>query len=284
VTSPVDSPHPLELYRWAVQDPLTQARVLDRIHRLALPDAPAPTRLREDFAGNCADSVAWIALGPERDAMAVDLDRAALDWGALRARRLLGEDGASRLQLHAADVFEVSPPAVRPAHVLAALNFSLFYLDTRDRLRAYLAHARACLDPQRGVLVANAFGGPGSLLARRDTQRIADRLGHDGEIPPPSFDYEWDQSAHDAVTGRIECRIHFRGLPGTADRPDAFIYRWRLWSLPELQDAAREAGFTRVEVWRHTYDAARGAAGVFLGPVDRIVGLETWVAYLVALP
>lgn len=279
-----DPPHSLELYRWSVQDPLTQARVLDRIHRLALPNAPAPTLLREDFAGNCADSVAWIALGAEREALAVDLDAAALEWGRQRARRLFGEGASMRLNATAADVLDVAPPKVAPAHVVAALNFSLFYFHTRDRLRAYLAHARACLDPRRGVLVANAFGGPGSLLGRRDTQRIADRAGHPGETAPPPFDYEWDQGACDAISGHAECRIHFHGLADGSSRRDAFVYRWRLWTLPELQEVARDAGFSRVEVWRHTYDAARGAAGVFLGPVTQIAGLQTWVAYLVATP
>jgi hypothetical protein len=280
-----DLPHPLELYRWAVQDPLTQARVLDRIHRSALPQAPAATHLREDFAGNCADSAAWIALGPEREALAVDLDASALEWGLQRTRRLLGESAARRLDVHAADVLDVAPPAVPSVHVLSALNFSLFYFHTREALRDYLAHARTCLDPQRGVLVANAFGGPGSLLARRDTQRIErDRPGHPGEIAPPPFDYEWDQGAHDALSGRAECRIHFHGLAGGRSLRDAFVYRWRLWTLPELVEIAREAGFARVEVWRHTYDASRGAAGVFLGPVSGIAGLDTWVAYLVAVP
>lgn len=285
MTAPDDSLlHPLELYRWAVQDPVTQARVLDRIHRLALPEATPPTRLREDFAGNCADSVAWIALGPDREALAVDLDADALEWGRTRAQRLLGDAAARRLGVEVADVLKLAPPAVEPAHLLAALNFSLFYFHTRARLREYLTHARRCLDPQRGMLVANAFGGPASLLARRDTQRIEDRTGHPGETPPAPFDYEWDQGDHDAVSGRAECRIHFHGLAGGRSLRDAFVYPWRLWTPPELVEIAHEAGFTRVEIWRHTYDAAKGAAGVFLGPVQQIVGLDTWVAYLVAVP
>jgi hypothetical protein len=48
--------------------------------------------------------------------------------------------------------------------------------------------------------------------------------------------------------------------------------------------ACREAGFARVEVWRHTYDASKGAAGVFLGAVDAAVVAElpSWTAYVVA--
>ena len=270
-----------ELYRWAVQDPLTQVRVLDRIYRVRHA-GHAPTQLREDFAGNCADAAAWVALSPNHRALAVDLDAAALDWGIARARRLLGDEVAARLQTRAADVSEVSPPGVATAHVLSALNFSLFYFHSRERLRAYFAHARRCLDPVRGVFVGNAFGGATTLGENRDVQIIEGRTGHAGETPPPAFEYEWAQDGYDALSARARCRIHFRGLPGGDEIRDAFVYDWRLWTLPELVEVAREAGFTQVDVWRHTYDASRGAAGVFLGPVAQVDGLETWVAYLVA--
>lgn len=278
---PSTTPHPLELYRWAVQDPLTQVRVLDRIYRLRHP-GQVPTQLREDFAGNCADSVAWIALGPHHHALAVDLDAAALAWGAARAQRLLGAETAARLETHKQDVRDVSPPQVAPAHVLSALNFSLFYFHTRERLREYLAHARRCLDPLRGVFVGNAFGGASSLGLHSEVQTISDRTGHPGESTPAAFEYEWTQCGYDALSARAECRIHFSGLPDDGAIRDAFIYDWRLWTLPELVEVAHEAGFTRVEVWRHTYDASLGAAGVFLGPVSSIEGLDTWVAYLIA--
>jgi hypothetical protein len=87
----------------------------------------------------------------------------------------------------------------------------------------------------------------------------------------------------------MDCRIHFElaakgpGMPPTFVR-DAFRYEWTLWTLGELMQACREAGFARVEVWRHTYDASKGAAGVFLGTVDAAVVAElpSWTAYVVA--
>lgn len=273
--------HRLELYRWAVQDPLTQMRVLDRIYRTCYPGR-VPTRLREDFAGNCADSVAWVALAAANEAVAVDLDAQTLDWGMARARRLLGTR-AQRLHALAADVFAVAPPQVEPAHLLAALNFSLFYFHSRERLRDYFSHARTCIAPD-GLLVANAYGGPDTQRAHRDVQTVADRPGLPGEAAPPAFDYEWEQRGYDALSARTECRIHFALADGSNLR-DAFVYDWRMWTLPELTEVAREAGFGRVEVWRHTYDPERGAAGVFLGPVTSIAEeLDTWVAYLVAGP
>ena len=37
--------------------------------------------------------------------------------------------------------------------------------------------------------------------------------------------------------------------------PEAFVYRWRLWSVPELRDAMIEAGFSATDVYDRTPDA-----------------------------
>src|SRR5437660_1524591 len=81
--------NPLELYRWAVQDPEIHAEVL-RIMYAHLNAGRQPKLLREDFAGNSADSVAWVALREGRRALAVDLDGPTIDWARERAGRILG--------------------------------------------------------------------------------------------------------------------------------------------------------------------------------------------------
>jgi hypothetical protein len=176
-------------------------------------------------------------------------------------------------------VRQVGPPDVPAAHVIAALNFSIFEFHERAALRAYFAHARQALHAD-GVFVANAFGGPARMRAHVRTVAVAGRSGLPGEAPPAPFEYRWEQHAYDARTAQVECRIHF-AVPGdpAANLSDAFRYRYRLWTLPELVEIAREAGFRDVQVWQHTYDPV---AGVFLGPVERIAAPEQWVAYLVA--
>ena len=271
-------PDRLELYRWAVQDPLTQARVLQLVYARVWPGR-VPTLLREDFAGTALDSMAWVALCDGRRALAVELDRPTLDWARARAPALLGPR-AERVTFVHGDVRQVGPPDVPAAHVTAALNFSMFAFGERAVLRAYFEQARDSL-AEHGVFVANAFGGAERMRAHVRTVSVADRTGLPGETPPAPFDYEWEQLPYEPATGQVDCRLHFArtGADGFAMR-DAFSYRYRLWSLPELVEIAREAGFRDVQVWQHRHDPT---AGVFLGPVDRVEPAERWVAYLVAV-
>lgn len=280
------APHALELYRWAVQDPETHATVLRLMFEHTHPGCTA-RRLREDFAGNAAESVAWLALGPGREALAVDRDTATVAWARERATRLLGPL-AAQLHFVEADVLDVAPPGVPAADIVSVLNFSILYLLQPEALLGYLRHARRCLATP-GLLVLNLFGGPGALRPRTDVHTVVPRPRLPGEAAIAPFEYRWEQRVIDAAARRIDCRIHFRlphaTLPGVSvTRRDAFRYDWRLWTLDELMPALREAGFDTVQVWRHTHDPARGAQGVFLGPVDPAVlePLDLWTAYLVA--
>lgn len=281
--TPVDT---LTLYRWAVQDPETHATVLRLMYERLHPGR-TPVLLREDFAGTSAEAVAWIALGRDRQALAVDLDAPTLDWARRRAEGLLGAR-AQALRFVTSDVMDCAPPAVPPADIVSVLNFSILYLREPSVLQAYLAHARRCLAPQ-GLLVLNLFGGPGATRPHTDRHLVTPAPRLPGEVAPPPFEYQWEQRHHDPATGRLDCRIHFR--IADPDRPgairelrDAFRYDWRLWTVAELQAALQAAGFATVQVWRHTHDPARGAQGVFLGavPAAALDGLESWTAYLVA--
>ena len=100
----------LELYRWSTQDPNAQAAALAEIFRRIRP-GQEPQLLREDFAGNAADSVAWIAGGRQRRAIAVDMNAPTLEHAKRRADRLLGKR-AERLHFVLADVHQIAPPQV----------------------------------------------------------------------------------------------------------------------------------------------------------------------------
>lgn len=264
-------------YRFAVQDPETHAEVLRRMHAHARPPRTA-TVLREDFAGTAADSVAWIEAGPERRAIAVDIDAETVAWARRRASGML-LDRIGHLDFHVADVRAVGPPAVPTADIISVLNFSIGYLHTRGELIAYLKHARSCLS-EGGIVVMNVHGGSGLESGSEQTLQITPSPRSKREVAPRPFMFTWAQSPINPVSSEINCRIHF-ACDGVELR-DAFVYRWRHWTLPELLDAAVEAGFADAMVWRHTYDPSRGAAGVFLGPVERFDGSGTWTAYVVA--
>ena len=105
----------------------------------------------------------------------------------------------------------------------------------------------------------------------------------------PAFEYRWEVRSYDRASARLDCRIHFAVPdPSAPERmhevPDAFRYDWRLWSAHELVRVCAQAGFSDIQVWRHTYDPARGTAGMFLGCVepDSLLALESWTAYIVA--
>jgi hypothetical protein len=111
------------------------------------------------------------------------------------------------------------------------------------------------------------------------------RLVTEVEIGP--FDYEWEQRAYDAASRVLDCRMHFdvpdEASGGVLELRDAFTYRFRLWGVDELRELLLQAGFADAQLWRHTYDAAKGEQGVFLGPVEAIADEDRWTAYVVAL-
>ena len=109
------------------------------------------------------------------------------------------------------------------------------------------------------------------------------------EPPIPAFEYLWEVRSFNRASQRLDCRIHFAVPDPTAPERtramrDAFRYDWRLWSVPELVGACAQAGFSDVQVWRHTYAPSKGPAGVFLGCVEpeSLPALEKWSAYIVA--
>lgn len=265
-----------EMYRWAVQDPKPQVQFLSLIHHAAT--GRWPKRLREDFAGNAADAVEWIAQGGEL-AVGVDLDRPTLRWGARRAERILGPR-AGRLKLLRADVRAIAPPDVPRVDVVSAPNFSACVFHARADMLGYFRGARRGLRPG-GVFVMCLFGGPSLMRTGRWPRRVRREALYDVEPFPGPFEYEWEQRSFDAATGVIDCRLHFRAPNGKRKGPwrrNAFRYVCRLWSVPEIKDLLVEAGFRRTEVWQHR---RRGRHGAF-AKVERLTG-DRWVAYVVGV-
>jgi SAM-dependent methyltransferase len=275
----------LELYRWAVQDPETHAIVLSTIYERLRPGRHAMV-LREDFAGTSAESVAWVALARGR-AVAVDLDGPTLEWAQRRAVRILGAY-ASGVSFVRGDVRTIGPPEVPGADIISVLNFSILYQHDEEELRSYLQNALKGLAPC-GILVLNLFGGAPAVQTGTTRRRVTPQPRLPGEAPIQPFDYLWEVRSYDPASARLDCRIHFavpdpREPERSHEWRDAFSYDWRLWSVHELAGACTGAGFSDVQVWRHTYDPSKGDAGVFLGSVepDSLPALESWNAYVVA--
>ncbi len=251
-----------DLYELAVQAPELQARFLRALH------GGAPLTLREDFAGPAAIARAWLALDPRHHAVAVDADPEPLAHARDRLHSA-GPEAMRRMNFVNDDVRACRAPA----DIIAAFNFGACELHARADLLAWLRGARESLN-QRGILVCDLYGGAEAHLPGQTDQSL--------NTPDGPATYTWEQRDADPLTGRVRNAMHFRLPDGTPLR-DAFVYDWRLWSVPELRDALREAGFAHTEV--HT--SYGGAISDALNPVPRAHEEfdpvdDTFVAYVVA--
>lgn len=231
--------------------------------------------LREDFCSTAALATAWVLRDPANRAWAVDLDPEPLAWA--RTRRLpFVRDAARRVTLVRGDVRVARAPKV---DVACALNFSYWVFHRRADLLAYLRAARAGLN-RGGALVLNAFGGRQAERPLVEKTRKAASHGPDGE-PVPGFTYVWEQKRFDPLTRNLLAYIHFELRDGRALRK-AFVYDWRMYTLPELREAALEAGFRDFEVWSEGFDTERKTHTGRLHRRTKLDNDDCWIAYCVA--
>ncbi|QOJ01499.1 MAG: class I SAM-dependent methyltransferase [Phycisphaeraceae bacterium] len=254
-----------------------RAEALDALtlYEACVTDAPAfvafaaavhggsPRVLREDFSGSGAVARAWAASAPSRRSVAVDLDAAVLRRASGRGVRAVRGDAAA---------------CTVGADIITATNFPLGYFHGRDGLVAYLRRALACLRPG-GVFIADTYGGSGAY--RTGVTRRTVRLPGGGRVR-----YHWEQRSADPASGRVVDAIHFDilGPRGRVVRRlrDAFVYDWRLWSLPELRDAMGEAGMGTAEVYDRLGDALDSEGRLYVRPKPAGEPFEDdYVAYVV---
>ena len=232
-----------DLYERTVQSPDKVVKFLQSIH------GRSPAVLGEDFCGTASLSRAWVRLVPEGAAVAVDLDASVLE----RAR---GPATSGHLERIQGDVRDATDPARHAADLIFVGNFSIGEIHDRPDLVRYLARSRERLKPG-GVFVCDTYGGASAFRVG------AIERSHwiEGGI---RIRYVWEQRSADPFTARVVCAMHFRLERGGEifqAIEDAFVYRWRLWSVPELREAMLEAGFAWTEVRSELY----GDPGIGLG-------------------
>lgn len=284
-------PDKLELYRLCVQHPEAEVALLWRMYAHYRRGAMA-TRLREDFAGTAAVASAWVGQHDDMRAVAVESHGPTLRWAQRRARVELGRRVGDLLFVQG-DVQDVAPPRCPRVDVVAALNFSSFIYHSRAALCAYFCAARRALRPG-GMLVVDAFGGPGAMAIGVQKRPVPLPVDQRRRLGATSLEYQWEQRSYDAITARVDCRIHLRlrgraaGRPGRAGRAgrmvrNAFKYDWRLWTLPQITDAMLDAGFARAQVWCDGYDRRRARSDGVYRPMQSMAARRDWVAAVVAL-
>jgi SAM-dependent methyltransferase len=251
-------------YSDSVQDP-EEASFLDWVYRDSHDEDVSPRTLREDFCGTFANCCAWVKLGASRVAIGVDLDSEPIEYGCANHWKLLRPLEQARVRIIQGNVLD---PGLPRADVIAALNFSYFIFKSRGDLLAYLRNCHGTLEPG-GVLVLDCFGG-------RDRQ-----LAHVEQRSNDEYTYSFEQMGYEPVTHEAVFHIHIE-RKGERKRERLFTYDWRMWTLAELRDALRDAGFESVRIYLEGQDQADGMTEFEL--TERIgQTCPRWRTYIAAL-
>jgi hypothetical protein len=237
------------------------ARFLAGVH------GKSPLVLAEHFSGSGALARAWPGTVPNGSSIAIDFDRTPLRKLA-RAKGVRAVCMDVRKSTHRADV-------------IAATNFPIGYFHTRADLVEYLKHVRSLLNAS-GVFVCDLYGGSDAYTTglTRKSLRAPDGT---------RVTYTWEQRSADPATARVTNALHFklpaRGTRKAREIKDAFVYDWRLWSIPELRDAAAEAGLTDMQIYNRLADAIDSDGNVYVRPIESGADLDDpWVAYVALRP
>ena len=252
-----------ELYELSVQEPEAESDLVDQVWKELR--GRTPHHIREDFCGTAAVCMDWVKRRRNNTAVGVDLDATVLQWAEARSRQRLKTSQINRMKLVRGNVLTAR---TKPVDSVLAMNFSYFIFKTRPELRRYFQAARKAL-VKDGLLLLDAYGGSESFL------EIEEDRNFDG------FTYIWDQSLYNPITGQVINHIHFEFPDGSKIRK-AFSYDWRIWTLPELQEVLREAGFRRVSVYWEGTDKKTGEGDGNWTISTRGEACQGWVAYLAA--
>jgi Spermidine synthase len=250
-----------ELYQLSVQAPESEVEFMTRTFRKLY--GRKPIEMREDFCGTALFCCAWVKGSPDRRATGVDIDRDTLAWGRAHNLAPLGT-AAERIELQQQDVRVATR---RKFDVINAMNFSYWIFRTRDELRHYFSCVLKALG-QEGLFFLDAYGGWEAQEPMLERRKI-----------DAGFTYVWEQASFDPIGHAIVNHIHFEFKDGS--RLDkAFTYEWRFWSLPEIKELLREAGFSDVRVYWDTSDDNDVER---YRPRARADNQAGWIAYLVAV-
>ncbi|MFQ5844649.1 MAG: class I SAM-dependent methyltransferase [Planctomycetota bacterium] len=252
-----------ELYELSVQEPEADCELLDEAWKTLR--GRRPRSIREDFCGTAILSIEWVKRRPGNTAIGVDVDPEVLEVARRRVNQRLPRAHRARLELIEADVMKVETP---PVDAVLALNFSHYVFKSRRKMKRYFKRVHEAL-VEDGLFMLDAYGGSDSLLEGEEDREV------DG------FTYVWDTDFYNPITADVIQYIHFR-FPDRSKLERAFTYEWLLWSLPELQEILKEAGFSDVVVyWEGTDEDGEGDGEWSV--TRRGEACEGWFAYLAAV-
>ena len=265
-----DSADRHSLYQQSVQDVEAEIDFVEQTWS-ELRNRPA-IFLREDFCGTANTACEWVIRDDSHHAVGVDLDRDVLDWGRLYNFAKLDDEQLERIELLNEDVVHTRPGL---ADIILAMNFSYYLFLERDEMREYFASVLDGLVSD-GILFLDAYGGYEAPMVLTEPRECQDEDGND-------FTYIWEQAEFNPIDSCMTCHIHFE-FPDKSRMEKAFIYRWRLWTLPEIREMLYEAGFSKVDIyWEGTDEKNNEGNGIYM-PSEIGDADPGWVCYIVAQP
>lgn len=225
-----------------------------------------PVLFREDFCGTGAISCEWVKQDKKREAYGIDLDPEPLAMGHERHFSKLKPTEQKRMHYRKENVLKTKTPKV---HVICAFNFSYFIFKSRKDLVKYFKSVRKSLKSD-GVFFLDIFGGPESQKLVTDVKKLK------------NLTYYWECQQFNPITHECLFAIHFRDSKGKK-HSNVFTYEWRFWTLPEIHDALKEAGFGRTLTFWEGDDDEGSGNGIFTESADG-ENCDAWVAYVGAIP
>ncbi|MHC4958082.1 MAG: class I SAM-dependent methyltransferase [Planctomycetota bacterium] len=253
---------PYQLYELSVQEPSADCDFVDQAWKEVR--GREPRTMREDFCATAITAIEWVKRDATHTAIGVDFDPAVLGVAKKRVTKRLKPAQRDRIRLIEDDVLKVETEQV---DCVLATNFSYYIFKDRRRMKRYFKRVLGALVDD-GLMVLDAYGGSDSFLVMKEPREV------DG------FTYVWDQKHYNPVNGDVINHIHFR-FPDGSRLKSAFVYEWRLWTIPEIVEMLREAGFKDVTVyWEGTGDDGEGNGEWGVTKVGE--ACAGWVAYLVA--
>jgi hypothetical protein len=252
------------LYGLSVQNVEAEVDFVDDTYR-ALRGRRARS-LREDFCGTANTSCEWVRRRNTNRALGVDLDGETIDWCREHNLPTLKPGQRKRLTLLERDVRDPGPEGLGHDVVLA-MNFSYWLLSRRAELVAYFRSVLEGL-AEGGIFFLDHYGGSDAMT------ECTEKREQDG------FTYVWDQDKYNPIDGMMTCHIHFHFPDGSKMRR-AFSYQWRHYTLPEVQDCLRDAGFRNVTVYWEGEDEEGEGNGEF-SPATEGDADYAYITYIVA--
>lgn len=222
--------------------------------------------IREDFCGTGNTSCEWIRRHKSHTAVGLDLHAPTIAWGLKNNTKDFTKEQHARLNLLRSNVL-TPPPAAKNVDAVLAMNFSWWIFTERETLINYFKAVRASLKPD-GIFFLDMFGGWETFKALTERRRCK------------GYTYVWEQSDINPIDNRATCRIHFDFKRGPMWK-NAFIYHWRIWTIPEVQDILKDAGFQNSTIYWEGDTPSGGGNGVFR-PQKKAEDCASFVAYIVA--